>query len=213
MNLNDLTDDLISKYFLMLPESRQKRIAGMNNLDERRTALCCEILARQCLSELCDAPEFAFELLCMPNGKSIVRNFDAEICITKCSDTVGCAVSYKQIGLGLVELAPFSFLEAQKLLSDSEIRCIFSDSKHSFAELINFSEIYETSVINQYAVIKSLKDAHFYSSGRGIRTDLNKIQFEFDGKQMICSDKNFVVMTSYISNSRNLAVSIVERSK
>lgn len=213
MELNDLSDDMISKYFLMLSDSRKKRIAGMKDICQRRTALCCEILARQCLSELCDAPEFAFELLCNPGGKSVVGNFDANICLEKTGETVGCAVSANPVGIGIVELTPFSFFEAQNILSDSEIRFIFSDSKYSFADLIKASECREINVIRQYALIKALKNAHFYAGGRGIRSETKNLQFSFDGKQLYCSDSQAEIKASYIDTNKNLAISVIERCK
>lgn len=211
MNINELTDDMISKYFLMLTDARKKRIAGMNDPSDRRSALCCEILARQCLSQLCDAPEFSFELLCNPGGKSVVGNFDANISIIKAGNVIGCAASKNFVGLGLTEIKPFSFNEAQNILSDSEIRFIFSESKYSFTELVNASECREDAVMRRFALFKSLKDAHFYASGRGIRTQMKNLHIAFDGKSLLCSDSEAVISASYIDIKENIAVSVIER--
>lgn len=213
MNINSLTEEMIAKYFPMLTELRQKKISLMGNFDDRRIALCSEILARQCLSQLCDAPEFAFELLCNPNGKSVVGNFNAKLCIVKSGNVVGCAVSQVNIGMGLVELIPFSFYSAQNIFTDTEIRCIFSESKYSFAELIKMSECTEKTVINKYAVMKSLKDAHFYASGRGIRSEVKNITFEISDNKILCSDAESEIRCSFIEQNNNVAVSVIERSK
>lgn len=213
MNINDLNDELIKKYFPMLTEAKQKKIASLTNVRDRAVLFCSEIAARKCLSEFCDAPEFSFSLLCNPNSKSVVGNFDVEICIVSAGDFVACAVSDNYIGISLFPVREFSFREAQKLLSDSEIRNVFSGSVYSFAELVNHNECSEEGVKQKYAVISSLKEAHYYSTGRGIRSEINKTVFDINSENVICSDLNCKVVTSYIDKEKSLAVSVVERNK
>lgn len=213
MNINELSDEMIKKYFPILTEARQKKIASLESVRDRAVLFCCEIVARRCLSEFCDAPEFSFTLLCNPDSKSIVGNFDVEICIVTEGDYVACAVSDNYIGISLFPVREFSFREAQKLLSDSEIRNVFSESVYSFAELVNHNECNEESVKQKYAVISSLKEAHYYSTGRGIRSEINKTVFDINSANVVCSDSDCKVLTSYIDKEKKLAVSVVERKK
>lgn len=213
MNINSLDEELIKKYFPMLTEARQKKIASMKNTEERSVAFCAEIIARQCLSKFCDAPEFSFSLLCNPNSRSVVGNFNVEICIVRYNEFVACAVSDNFVGISIVPVQSFSFKDAQKLLSDSEIRSVFSESVYSFAELVNFTECKEENVKQKFAIFNSLKEAHYYSTGRGVRSEINKIIFKINNNGIICSDENAKVSVSHINNDFSLAVSVVERKK
>ena len=210
-DIKDLNDDLIAKYFPILSDARQKKIASMKSVEDRTIAFCTEIIARKCLSEHCNAPEFSFSLLCLPNGKTVVGNYDVNISMTICDDLIGCAVSDKNIGIGIHKIYPFTFKEAQELFSDSEIRNIFSVSKYSFSEIVNLNECNETEVMQKFAVFSSLKEAYFQASGRSIRSDMHKIDFVFDGSELICSDKDAAVSVIYIDKKRNIAVSVIER--
>ncbi len=213
MNINELTEDMTIHYFPLLTQAKKDKILNMSDNTQRSIAFCSEILARKCLNKLCDAPEFAFSLLCNPNSKSAVGNFDAEISISQKEDFIACAVSFDYIGIGIAKIEPFSFKEAQEKLTDVEIRAVFSESVYSFSDIIRKNICTEDSVMIKYAVFKSLKDAQFFASGRGIRADSKKISFEFNGKDMICSDNNYIVVKSYIDNKEMFAVSIVERCK
>lgn len=213
MNINELNDELIGHYFPMLTEAKQKKIASLQNIEDRKIFFCCEILARKCLSELCDAPEFSFDILCNPNSKSIVGNYNAEVSIVKCDEFVACAVSNNYVGIGIQKIKSFSFRDAQNLFSDSEIRAIFSDSVYSFSDIVNFQECKEISVMQKYALFSTLKEAHFFASGRGIRSEIKNTVFNFNGREILCSDENAKITDSYIDSSKNLAVSVIERCK
>lgn len=213
MNISDLTDEMISKYFFMLTEARQKKIAALSDVKQRKIIFCSEILARKCLSELCDSPEFSFNLLCNPNGKSIVGNFNCEISIVNFGDIVACAVSHDYIGIGINGILPFSFLDAQNNFSDSEIRIIFAESHCSFSEIVKLNRCDETSVKQKYSLFLSLKDAYYYSGSREIRTDNKNICFSFDGVNLYCADKNADIKTAYIDNKHNISVAVIERKK
>ncbi len=213
MDIDDLNDDMIAAYFPMLSPVRQKKILMMKNVKDRQTAFCSEILARKCLSELCDAPEFSFQLLVNPDSKSFVGNFEAEISIVTCENFVACAVSRDSVGISMVSVAPFTFNVAQSIFTDTELRAVFADSSYSFGELINMEMCSEKSVMQRFALMRSLKEAHFYSTGRGIRTDMKRTLFEFDSEGMRCSDEDAQICDSYIDRQKNIAVSIITRCK
>lgn len=213
MNINELSEDMTAHYFPLLTDAKKEKILKMSNFNEKNIAFCSEILARQCLSELCDAPEFSFSLLCNPNSKSAVGNFDAEISISSAGDFIACAASHDYVGVGISPIMPFSFQDAQKNLTDAEIRAVFSESGYSFSDIIKQPLCKEKSAIIKYAVFSSLKDAYFYASGRGIRSDRRNYYFEFEGTSMACSDKSFSVVKSYVDSKENVAVSVIERCK
>lgn len=213
MHIDELSNDMILSYFTMLTPVKQNKISSMNNVDDRKKTLCSEILARQCLSKECNAPESSFQLLCNPDSKSVVGNFDAELSIVTQAGFVGCAASLNPVGMSMVSVEPFSFSDAQEIFTDTELRAVFSDSAHSFGELVNMKLCNEKSVMCRYALMRSLKEAHFYSTGRGIRTEMKKTLFEFTGSGMKCSDTNASICKSYIDINKNLAISIIERCK
>ncbi len=212
MNYNDIDDDLIEKYFPMLTQAKQQKIVSMKSVEDRKIAFCGEILARQCLSQELNAPEFSFQLLLNINSKCVVGNFDAEISLVRCGEILGCAVSHNYIGIGINYIQPFSFRDAQNLLTDSEIRAVFSDSVYSFAEIVNMNEIKEENVMKKFALLSSLKEAYFQASGRGIRSEIKNFSFEFTSSGLICTDKEFNILKSYISADKKV-ISVVERIK
>lgn len=211
MNTDDLSLEMTKKYYPMLTDQRKKKINDMESREKRTLAFCSEIIARQCLSKLFDAPEFAFKLLCNPDSVSVVGNFDASISIVHSGKYVACAASRDKVGICLVPVEPFSFIDAQKKFSDSEIRAIYADSGYSFSENIKQDICSEENVMQKYALFSSLKEAHFKSTGRGIRTDMRKIEFMFNGERLLCSDKEAVISVAIIDKTAGLAVSVIER--
>lgn len=213
MSIDNLDDEHIKKYFPMLTDARKRKIASMRSVDDRSIAFCAEIVARQCLSELCDAPEFSFSLLCNPNSKSVVGNFNAEICIVNYGRFVACAASENFVGISIMPVLPFTFRDAQKMLSDSEIRRVFSESVYGFAELVNLPECNEENVKQKYALFSALKEACYFSSGRGIRSEIGKTYFDLSDDEINCSDPACKVAAAYINIESDMAVAVVERRK
>ena len=210
-NINDLTKEQFAAYMSYLTDSKKARLVGSNDSTLAAKTVVCEMLARQCLSKLCDAPEFSLQLLLNVDSKSAVTNFDAKISLSSCGDFVACCVSRSNVGISLAEPAGFSFSDAQRLLSDSEIRYLYSDSKHSLAENINKEACTEADVMKKYALLYSLKRAQFFASGRAIMSNMPKINFVISCDSISCSDKAYNVILAQYFQDKNLCCSIVER--
>lgn len=211
MDIGKLSIDQTKKYYPMLSEQRKKKINDLESVDERAVLFCGEILARQCLSELFDAPESAFQLLCNPDSKSIVGNFQASLSISAAGRTVACAAGTENVGVCVKEFVPFAFSDAQKLFTDGELRAVYALSNCSFAELINQPACDEKKVMQAFALFSSLKDAYFYASGKGFRSNLNKVEFIYNGSTVTCSDSDYRVACFEIDEAAKTAVSVVER--
>lgn len=211
MHTEALDLELTKKYYPMLTELRKKKINDMTSPEDRSVAFCSEILARQCLSELLDAPEFSFQLLCNPNFKSVVGNYNAHLSIAELNGTVACAAGETAVGVGMIGIRPFSFAEAQKLFSDSEVRAIYSQSGYSFAEIINKPACGEAPVMKMFALFASLKEAYFQATGRGFRSNINKMEFIYNGQTITCSDNRYAVAYSAVDNEAGAAISVIER--
>ena len=123
-----MTEELASHYFPLMTEGKRAKILGAKDKVKGAQAFVADMLARQCLSELCDAPEFSFSLLINPDSKSVVTNFNAEISVSTAGEYVACAVSTVPVGISIVKAGDFTFSEAQELLTDAEIRYLFSFS-------------------------------------------------------------------------------------
>ena len=170
-----------------------QKISEMKTARERAVTFCAEILARQCLSELFDAPEFSFSVLCSPDSKSILGNFNGNICIVTNGDYVACAADIGQVGISLKAFEPFSFQDAQKNFTDSEIRYIFSDSTYSFSQIVNMTHISEEAVCEKFSIMSALKEAQFKASGRGIRENSKKTEFTITNGVAQCSASAYKV--------------------
>ena len=210
-SIKDITDEITKKYFPMLTEARREKLLSMKDGVFAAKLFLAEILARQTLSELCDAPEFAFDLLIHPDSKCIVSNFNAFISVATSGDYVACCASRSSVGISINAPVGFSFADAQKLLSDAEIRNLYSYSKYSLTEILNQSECDEKVVCEKFSQYQSLKNACFLSSGRGIRSAVSKISFDMTQESIICSDSNYQVVYSEFLSDKNLACSIIEK--
>ena len=73
---------------------------------------------------------------------------------------------------------PIEIKEEEKKELSADIREVFSESKSAFSDIIKQPECREKNAMIKYAVFLSLKNAHFLSSGRGIRENNRKIAFE-----------------------------------
>lgn len=206
-----MTEELASHYFPLMTEGKRAKILGARDKLKGAQTFVADMLARQCLSELCDAPEFSFSLLINPDSKSVVTNFSAELSVVTAGEYVACAVSQKPVGISIVKAEAFTFSEAQELLTDSEIRYLFSFSKYSFTELVSKEICDEKVLVEKYAVFKSLKNAQFMASGRGIRERKNSSSFDFTGSSVSCSNSAYSVIISEFLSKENLALSIIER--
>ena len=211
MNINSLTLEQTKRYYPMLSEKRREKINEMTDPGDRATAFCSEILARQCLSELLDAPEFSFQLLCSPNFRSVVGNYKAHIYVASFGNTVACAASLAPVGACLLPVRPFSFNEAQALFSDAEMRAVYSQSGYSFAELVNRPLCDEENVMKMFALYSSLKESYFRATGRGYRANINKMEFIYNGTEITCSDPAYRVAYCKVDREDNLAISVVEK--
>ena len=210
-NINDMTEELASHYFPLMTEGKRAKILGAKDKFKGAQAFVADMLARKCLSEFCDAPEFAFSLLINPDSKSIVSNFSAEISVATAGEYVACAVSDAPVGISIVKAVPFTFSEAQALLTDAEMRYLFSFSKYSFAENVSAESCDEPIVTEKFSLFKSLKTAQFFASGRGIRERKNNASFDFSGSTVQCSNSDYTVSLTEYASDKRLAVSIIER--
>ncbi len=206
-----MTEELAGHYFSLMGESKRQKIINAKDKLKGAQAFVADMLARQSLSELADAPEFSFSLLLNPDSKSVVSNFDAKISIGTADEYVGCAVSRLPIGIALEKAESFTFAEAQSLLTDSEMRNLFSYSKYSFAENLNKEICDERVLQKKFAGYKALKTAQFRSSGRGIRDKRNNISFDCTEAGIVCSDCHYQVIVSEFYEDKNLSVSIIEK--
>lgn len=212
MNINALSLEMTKHYYPMLTAMRRKKINEMADPGDRSVAFCSEILARQCLSELLDAPEFSFQLMCNANFKSVVGNYGAHIYIAAFGNIVACAASETPVGACILPVRPFSFAEAQKLFSDSEVRAIYSKSGYSFAELVNRPLCDEPNVMKMFALYSSLKESYFRATGRGYRANINKMEFIYNGTDIDCSDPSYRVAYCKVDKEENLAISVVKKT-
>ncbi len=212
-NINDMTEELASHYFSLMSEGKRAKILGAKDKFRAAHAFVADMLARQCLSEFCDAPEFSFSLLINPDSKSVVSNFDAEISVATEGEYVACAVSDVPIGISIVKAEHFTFSDAQSVLSDAEMRYLFSFSKYSFTEIVTKEICDEVPIIEKFSLFESLKTAQFLASGRGIRERKNSVSFDFSSDDICCSNSDYNVVFSEYLSDKKLAVSIVERCK
>lgn len=192
-NINDLSEDMVKKYYPMLTEHKKNKLKAESDSHNRAVDFCAEMCARQCLSREFGSPEFSFSLFINPNSACAVSNYKASLCVVNEGDFIACATDRGMCGIGICMADEFEFSEAQAICTDRELRDIFSYSVYSFAELINRKTCSETAVTERFALYKSLKDAYFRASGRAVRNNFRNAEFVTGKDSIICSDRLFSV--------------------
>ena len=209
-DIDSLSDEMIAKYFNLLSETKRNTIAGLKSPFERSVALSAEILARQCLNELFDAPEFSFKLLLDPNGKSAVGNFDAGISLAVYSDMLGCAVSKNAVGMSMCGIEEYSFADLQTFLTDAELRDVFSFSRFSYTELLQRKNIDEQKVRLRAAAYMALKKSYYRAKGKTLNNNMLSVGFRFDNDAVCCSDLSVRVCAVGYNEKHDFVYAVTE---
>lgn len=212
-DIKNLDEKIVAEYLPLMTDAKRERLLSVADPLTASRILVSEMLARQCLTKLCDAPEFAFQLLIRPDEKSAVTNFDAKISVVTCNEFVACCASKNNVGISVLKPAEFSFNDAQKMLSDSEIRYLFSESRQSLSDIIKNDICDERDVVKKYAMLLSLKKAYHHAAGKVIMNNMSKVNFDISEDKVRCADDNYSVQLFAYSEEMNLAYSIVERCK
>lgn len=193
IDIQSITEELTAKYYPLLSETKQKTIREMASPEERSTAFCCEIIARQCLNDMFHAPEFSFKLLLDPKGKSAVGNYNAGISLCLLENMLGCAVSNSAVGISMIKTETFLFSQLQKCLNDAELRDVFSFSRFSYTELLQRDVLDEEKVCLRAASYLALKNAYFKAKGKMLNNNLLSVGFGFNNESVCCSDTGIKV--------------------
>ncbi len=206
-NVNEIDDIVISKYYHVLSEKRKAVLSAMASGHDRAVALACEKLARSLLCRLLDAPEFSFELLLTPNGRSAVGNYGAFLSLAASGDLVGCAVSERPVGLCLTPRRAFTFAEAQSRFTDAELRYIYAEAGYTFASLISLQQITQPSAVSRFAQYAAVRSA--YNRARGRTAGESPVEILRDARGAALSDPAYLI--SEIGEAENFAFAVVER--
>lgn len=213
-DINDLTEDMVKKYYPMLTEHKKNKLKEESDPHERAVGFCAEMCARQCLSDEFDSPEFSFSLLVNPNSASVVSNYAASLSVVSDGDCVACAVDRGACGVGISKAEEFEFSEAQSLCTDRELRDIFSFSVHSFADIVNRKTCCEPEPTERFALYRALKEAYFRASGRSVRNNFRYAEFVIGESEIACSDKLFRVSAhEFHKNSKYVLCVLTGRTK
>ena len=211
IQLNAVSPEMYQETFDILSPSRQTRILAMKTEAEQRSAVASEMLARKCLSELTDAPEFAFNILTGINKLCLVSNFSAYFSLSAAGDFMCCAADKVPIGIDCRRVEPFRFSQAQKEFSDVELRQIFSTTVRSLADIVRLDVCDVNREMLQYWKLFTIKEAYFTALGRTFR-NLRDVSFDFSTGAVLCSDARFTYDSTHKSPDGNYIFSIVRKT-
>ncbi len=183
----------------------------MKTVEEQRNAVAFEFLARECLSELTQAPKFAFNLLTGINKLCLVGNFSAYFSLSKKDDFLCCAADLTPIGIDCRRIEPFYFSQAQAEMSDSEIRYIYATTVRFFADVVRLDLCDVKEEMERYWKVRSMKEAYFTALGRTFR-NLKDVNFDFSDGNAYCSDARYTYVNSHTSKDGNYIFSVVQKN-
>lgn len=202
---------LFKETFEILSTARQDRIRAMKSESEQKNAIASEFLARECLSELTEAPKFAFNILTGINKLCLVGNFSAYFSLSQSDAFLCCAADRVPVGIDCRRIVPFRFSETQTEMSDSEIRHIYAPSVRFFSDIVRLDICDIREEMQQYWKVRTMKEAYFTAKGRTFR-NMRDVTFDFSGDAVQCSDPNFSYRASHLSSDENYIFSVVTKN-
>lgn len=197
--------------FSLLSASRRERILAMQSEEEQRNAVAFEFLSRECLSELTDAPKFAFNILTGINKQCLVGNFSAYFSLSLADNFLCCAAERTPIGIDCRSIQPFSFMQAQKEMNEAEIHYIYGNTVRSFADIVRLDVCDVREEMERYWRVRTMKEAYFTALGRTFR-NLRNISFDLTAATCDCSDSRFSFITTQLSKDNQYIFSVVNKS-
>lgn len=213
IDIDEIDRETFEKYWELLSGYKKKKMSQLNKPEDRMLTFAGEMLARQCLSELTGAPEFAFEILADENGKCVVGNFNAEFNISHSGTKAVCAADKVPLGIDIEKIRPFSFGVAQRICTPGELLYVFSGSRDSFIGFSSTAKCEEKQAQNNFYRIWTLKEAYFKATGRGIRDDMKTVEFSFSENAVTVSDKDYKVIKNDIIYGGAYALSVIVKDE
>ena len=103
LNVNTVTPDELSAWESWLTEEKRRRLSRLPE-KKRKLSLCGDGLARQMLGEVLDIAPADIVFTYTESGKPLTAG--AFFSISHSGDTVGCAVSDREVGLDVERIRP-----------------------------------------------------------------------------------------------------------
>ena len=126
--ISSITNDEFTRYYLLMNNEKQKKVAAYKNIDDKKRTISGEILARKMISSFCNVfPEDVFFELGL-HGKPYVKNLDVEFNISHSDEMVVCAISDNSVGIDIERVKPIGVNILRRVCTDVDLEYIFGDT-------------------------------------------------------------------------------------
>lgn len=194
--ISSITNDEFTRYYLLMNNEKQKKVAAYKNIDDKKRTISGEILARKMISSFCNVfPEDVFFELGL-HGKPYVKNLDVEFNISHSDEMVVCAISDNSVGIDIEMVKPIGVNILRRVCTDVDLEYIFGDT----VTINNIPDNFNDKQLCRFYEVWTAKEAYFKYIGTGIK-NLKSISMNelFEKRQIVnISDYIITIITNVI---------------
>ncbi len=194
--ISSITNDEFTRYYLLMNNEKQKKVAAYKNIDDKKRTIAGEILARKMISSFCNVfPEDVFFELGL-HGKPYVKNLDVEFNISHSDEMVVCAISDNSVGIDIERVRPIGVNILRRVCTDVDLEYIFGDT----VTINNIPDNFNDKQLCRFYEVWTAKEAYFKYIGTGIK-NLKSISMNelFEKRQIVnISDYIITIITNVI---------------
>lgn len=163
--IENLTEEEYYKYFSLMINEKQERIAQFKDLSKRKCSVAGEMLVKNYIAEATSTAPEGIEILIGDNGKPYIKNCKIHFNISHCEDTVVCAFSDEEIGIDIERIRPISLNILKRFFSEEEQEYVLGHTPTQD----DYKKCENTETLERFYRIFTLKEAICKKSGIGIK--------------------------------------------
>lgn len=187
--ISSITNDEFTRYYLLMNNEKQKKVAAYKNIDDKKRTIAGEILARKMISSFCNVfPEDVFFELGL-HGKPYVKNLDVEFNISHSDEMVVCAISDKPVGIDVEMIRPIDTNILRILCTDVDLEYIFGNGTITNNIPCNFDD----QQLCRFYEVWTAKEAYFKCVGTGIKNLKSISMDELEEKRKTYQIENYII--------------------
>ena len=187
--ISSITNDEFTRYYLLMNNEKQKKVAAYKNIDDKKRTISGEIFARKMISSFCNVfPEDVFFELGL-HGKPYVKNLDVEFNISHSDEMVVCAISDNSVGIDIERVKPIGVNILRRVCTDVDLEYIFGDT----VTINNIPDNFNDKQLCRFYEVWTAKEAYFKYIGTGIKNLKSISMNELFEKRQIVNISDYII--------------------
>ncbi|MCR4564116.1 MAG: 4'-phosphopantetheinyl transferase superfamily protein [Clostridiales bacterium] len=171
INIRDIPVGEYEKYFLLMTDSKQKRVERFRFEDGKKRTVFGEMLARKMICRNCNIGEEKIVFKTSGTGKPYTKNADICFNISHSDELVLCALNDTPVGVDIEKVRDINPMVIKHTCNEDELEYVYENGISKRETLKRFFEIW------------TFKEACFKYKGTGI-DDFQSLDFFNCNRQM-----------------------------